>query len=115
MEYLNFSKLAENDFDKIIYDAGGIRYTDKFEVKDSELNCDYILDNAVIELKIIDENPTDEIKNKEEKLNKLAELFGRETKTLILEPNDNNSYEYYKILATPFKSNLKKASKQHQE
>jgi hypothetical protein len=74
-----------------------------------------ILDNAVIELKIIDENPTDEIKNKEEKLNKLAELFGRETKTVILEPNDNNSYEYYKILATPFKSNLKKASKQLQE
>ena len=47
MEYLNFSKLAENDFDEIIYDAGGIRYTDKFEVKDSELNCDYILDNGL--------------------------------------------------------------------
>ena len=115
MEYLKFSKLIESDFDEMIYDAGGIRYTDKFEVKNSELNCDYILDNAVIELKIIDENPTDEIKNKEEKLNKLAELFGSETKTVILEPTDDNSYEYYKILATPFKSNLNKASKQLQK
>lgn len=112
MEYLNFSKLAENDFDEMIYDAGGIRYTDKYEVKKGERNCDYILDNAVIELKIIDENPTDRIQNKEEKLKKLAQLFGTKTKTVVIYPSEDEKYEYYKILSTPFKSNLKSASKQ---
>lgn len=112
MEYLKFSKFTESDFDEMIYDASGIRYTDKYEVKKGEDNCDYILDDAVIELKIIDENPTDEIKNKEEKLSKLAKLFGSETKTVVIYPSNDKEYEYYKILATPFKRNLKKASKQ---
>ena len=115
MEYLKFSTLIENDFDEIIYKAGGFRYTDKYKVKKGEKNCDYILDDAVIELKIIDENPTDTNKNKDEKLTKLANLFGTKTKTVLIYPNEKNKYEYYRILSTPFKSNLKKASKQLQE
>lgn len=115
MEYLKFSTFIESDFDEIIYNAGGYRYTDKHEVKDGERNCDYILDDAVIELKIIDENPTDKIKDKEEKLTKLANPFGTETKTVVLEPIEDNQYEYYKILSTPFKNNLKSASKQLQK
>lgn len=108
MEYLNFSKLTENDFDEMIYDAGGIRYTDKYEVRDGEDNCDYILDNAVIELKIIEEEPIE----KKEKQKKFAKLFQSDTKTVVLYPKKEQEREYYKILASPIKERLSKASKQ---
>ena len=55
MEYLSFSLLTETDFDEVIMNAGGRRYTDDLTIQ--ELNCDYILDDAVIELKIIEEEP----------------------------------------------------------
>ena len=51
MEYLSFSLLTETDFDEVVMNAGGRRYTDDLTIQ--ELNCDYILDDAVIELKII--------------------------------------------------------------
>ncbi len=108
MEYLNFSLLTEDDFDNVIINAGGKRYTDdpKIQVK----NCDYILDNAVIELKIIEEEPIE----KKSKQEKLAKLFSQvsEAKTVVLNPSEDLEYEYYKILVTPIENHLKKASKQ---
>ncbi len=108
MEYLQFSSLTENDFDEIIFDAGGKRYTDNPKVQ--ELNCDYILDNAVIELKIIEEEPM----GKKEKQKKLIELFPPNTDTIILYPNDEQKNQYYRILESPIQKALKKASKQLQ-
>lgn len=108
MEYLKFSIISESNFDEIIYDVGGIRYTDKYEVRDGEDNCDYILDNAVIELKIIEEEPIE----KKEKQKKFAKLFQSDTKTVVLYPKKEQEREYYKILASPIKERLSKASKQ---
>ena len=108
MEYLKFSLLTEKDFDEIIINAGGKRYTDdpKIQVK----NCDYIFDDTVIELKIIEEEPID----KKVKQEKLAKLFSQtsKAKTIVLEPSEDLQYEYYKILVSPIQKALRGASKQ---
>lgn len=109
MEYLKFSLLTESDFDAIVVNAGGKRYTDDPKIK--ELNCDYILDDAVIELKIIEEEPIE----KKTKQKKLAELFPSNAKTVVLYPTDNISRKYYRILATSIKDRLSHASKQLKE
>jgi len=108
MEDLHFSSLAENDFDEIIFNAGGGRYTN--DTKIQELNCDYVLDETVIELKIIEEEPID----KKEKQKKFIELFPSNADTVILYPNDEQKYKYYSILESPIQKALKKASKQLQ-
>jgi len=111
MEYLLFSQFTETDFDEIVLSIGGRRYTEDPNIKD--LNCDYILEDAVIELKIIEEEPIE----KKTKQKKLAHLFGSETKTVILNPLDldyQGKRKYYKELATPIKNQVKKASKQLQ-
>jgi|GEM_PF-3512393 len=115
MEYLQFSLFTEQDFDEIIYKAGGIKYQDKYEVKKGEKNCDYILDEAVIELKFIDVNPTENKADKKLKQKKLAKLFPSKAKTIVLYPSDENKYMYYQILSKPIQNQLKKASKQLQE
>ena len=109
MEYLNFSSLNEKDFDEIIFDAGGKRYTDDLKIQ--ELNCDYILDNAVLELKIIEEEPL----GKKEKQQKFIELFEANAETVILYPFEKQKYQYFKILQSPIQKALKKASKQLQK
>jgi len=108
MEYIHFSKLTEDDFDDIILNAGGKRYTDDPKIKVK--NCDYILDDVVIELKIIEEEPIE----KKSKQEKLAKLFSQisEAKTIVLNPTEDLEHEYYKILVSPIQSQLKKASKQ---
>lgn len=111
MEYLLFSQLTETDFDEIVLSVGGSRYTEDPNIQN--LNCDYILDDAVIELKIIEEEPIE----KKTKQEKLANLFRSDTKTVILNPLDldhQGKRKYYQELATPLKSQLKKASKQLQ-
>lgn len=109
MEHMYISKFTEEEFDQIIRISGGKRYTDNPKIE--EENCDYIIDNAVIELKIIEEEPIE----KESKQKKLADLFRSDIKTVILNPLDldsNNKRKYYQELATPIKTALKKASKQ---
>ncbi|MBN2603726.1 MAG: hypothetical protein JXA91_06315 [Candidatus Thermoplasmatota archaeon] len=109
MEYIYISKFSEEDFDEIIRMAGGNRYTNNPCI--TEKNCDYILDDAVIELKIIEEEPIE----KESKQKKLSSLFCSDLKTVILNPRDldtNGKRKYYQELATPIKNALKSASKQ---
>ncbi len=109
MEYLLFSQLTETDFDEIVLSAGGKRFNEDPNIQ--HLNCDYILDDAVIELKIVEEEPIEKTTKQE----KLARLFRSNTKTVILNPLDLDHIgkrKYYKELATPIKGQLKKASKQ---
>lgn len=109
MEYLNFSVLTERDFDEVVLNVGGRRYTDDPTIQES--NCDYILSDTVIELKIIEEEPIE----KKTKQEKLAKLFRSDIKTVILNPLDLDIYgkrKYYQELADPIRRRLKKASKQ---
>jgi len=109
MEYLQFSSLTEKDFDEIIFDAGGRRYTEDLKIQ--ELNCDYILEDVVIELKIIEEEPIE----KKAKQQKLIELFPANAETVILYPTEKQKYKYFRILESPIQKALKKASKQLQQ
>ena len=109
MEYLLFSQLTETDFDEIVLSVGGRRYTEDPHIQN--LNCDYVLDDTVIELKIIEEEPIE----KKTKQEKLANLFRSDTKTVILNPLDLDHLgkrKFYQEMATPIKGQLKKASKQ---
>lgn len=109
MEYFNFSRLTEIDFNEIVLSAGGKRFTTNLTI--STNNCDYILHNSLIELKIIEEEPAE----KETKQRKLAKLFRSDIKTVILNPVDldyEGKNKYYNELSTPIKTALKKASKQ---
>jgi hypothetical protein len=109
MEYLNFSRLTEKDFDDIIEMVGGERFTDDPSIETK--NCDYRYENILIELKIIEEEPIE----KQSKQNKLAKLFRSDIKTVILNPLDldyENKRKYYNELSTPIKTAIKKASQQ---
>ncbi len=109
MEYLQFSSFSEEDFDEVVFDAGGRRYTDDLKIQ--ELNCDYILEDAVIELKIIEEEPIE----KKQKQQKFIELFPVHADTVILYPSEEQKYKYFRILESPIQTALKKASKQLQK
>lgn len=109
MEYLNFSRLNEKDFDDIIAMAGGERFT--YDPSIETKNCDYRCNNILIELKIIEEEPIE----KQSKQNKLAVLFRSDIKTVIINPLDldfENKKKYYDELSTPIKTAIKKASQQ---
>ena len=109
MEYLNFSRLTEKDFDDIIAMVDGERFT--YDPSIETKNCDYRYENILIELKIIEEEPIE----KQSKQNKLAELFRSDIKTVIINPLDldfENKRKYYNELSTPIKTAIKKASQQ---
>lgn len=112
MEYLRISRLTESDFDIIINSIGGNRFSQD-DTREERLNCDYLYADALIELKLIEENPA----AKQSKQNKLAGLFGQRSKTVVIDPlllSSEDLNQYYRILETPVKSALKKASKQLQ-
>lgn len=82
-----------------------------------EDSADYILNEAIIELKLVSEEGFE----KTERQKKLAALFRKtqpKTPVVILKPEqlgEENSRDYYRIVETPIKSACKKASKQLQK
>lgn len=113
MDYLKISKFTEDDFNFIIESIGGRRFSED-DSQEKVKNCDYILNDALIELKLVEEN----IIEKKTKRDKLATLFGKNAKTVIIAP-ELLTYEgkkkYFRILETPIKTALKTASKQLKE
>ena len=110
MEYLKISKLTEDDFEKIFIRIGGSRYSPDHS-RETALNCDFRYRNALIELKLIDEDPAEKATKQE----KLAQIFEKTAKTVVLDQNilsKENQVKYYRIIETPIKNALKKASKQ---
>ena len=92
MNHLNISRITESDFDSIIADAGGERVS-KDGTKETKFNCDYKLHESLIELKLIEENPSE----KKSKQKKLADLFNKKGETIVIDPsilnnNDINNY-----------------------
>lgn len=113
MDYLNVARLAESDFDTIIESIGGHRFSEDHS-KEERLNCDYEYADALIELKLVEEDPAE----KKSKQDKLAELFKGKARTAVIDPellSHHGKAAYYRILESPIKTALKKASKQLQE
>lgn len=112
MYYLKISRFTENDFDSIIESIGGRRFSED-DSKETEQNCDYVFEDALVELKLVEEN----LIEKETKRDKLSRLFDEKNKpkTIVIAPellSEEGKKQYYRILETPIKTALKTASKQ---
>lgn len=112
MDYLKISRFTENDFTSIIESIGGRRYSDD-DSKETEKNCDYVFEDSLIELKLVEENLIEK-KSKRDKLSSLFDENGK-PKTIVIAPellSEGRKKQYYRILETPIKTALKTASKQ---
>jgi len=107
MEYIRVKNISESDFDAIVKDAGGVRIS-------SEGSADYLLNEALIELKFVQ----DEGFEKPTRQKKIANLFHAlqpHASVVIVNPDlldKTNSRDYYNIVAGPIKTHVKKADKQ---
>jgi hypothetical protein len=113
MEYMKIGKIFENDIDCIIAESGGQRLSDDSS-RETDNNADYLFFDSIIELKIIEEEGL----AKNERQKKLAELFKNSLSskpTIVLDPfqlSSEDQNKYYKIMSTPIKTAIKKATKQ---
>lgn len=112
LEFIKINKITEEDFDGIIKKSGGKRYSPDHS-KETELNVDYEFTDAIVELKLIEEEGFE----KKERQIKLSELFLKYNKdpviildTSVLSIEDKR--KYYNIIEGPIKNNVKTASKQ---
>jgi len=110
MEHINVFRIEERDFDNIIVSAGGHRVS-KDESREESENADYLVDDVLIELKIVEEEPT----RKALKQERLASLFGNNSETVVIDPqvlDESGRKRYYRIIESPIKQHIKKAASQ---
>ncbi len=113
MEYMRIYKLVEDDFDRIIESAGGKRLTVD-SGHENPPSADYILDDAIIELKFVEEEGLE----KQERQQKLADIFMTQfpgKPVVVLDPKllgEKGRRDYYKAMSTPIEARLKKAARQ---
>jgi hypothetical protein len=107
MEYFRIKTVGEADFDDVVRSAGGSRLTE-------EGSADYLLNEAIIELKLIAEEGFE----KKERQKKLASLFlksQQDCPVVVVDPKRLKASDlsaYYRIVEGPIKTACKKASKQ---
>jgi len=113
MDYMRIYKLKEDDFDRIIESAGGKRISED-DSREKTRNADYILDDAIIELKFVEEEGLE----KQQRQQKLADIFKKQfpdKPVIVLDPKlleDKRKHDYYKAMLTPIKVHIKNAAKQ---
>lgn len=113
MDYVKIGKLTEGDFDAIITKVGGRRYSSD-QSRETVKNADFVLGNAIVELKLIDEEGLE----KEERRRKVADIFrarqlGRPV--IVLRPDlldEKGRRAYYRAMIGPIKTHVEKANKQ---
>jgi hypothetical protein len=109
VESIRIKNISETDFDGIVHAAGGARIA-------SEGSADYRLGEAVVELKLIQEEGFEKASRQE----KLARLFRTQqpnSPVVVLDPKTLDaakSRRYYNIVEGPIKTLVKKADKQLQ-
>ena len=115
MDHVKINRLYESDFDGILTNAGGQR-TVVDDGRCPEPNADYLLKEAVVELKLVEEEGIE----KQSRQRKLANLFHRKWPTrpvIVLDPNvldARGRRTYYNIMEGPVKTHVKKAAIQLQ-
>lgn len=113
MDHFSVRPLTEDDIDSVIRDAGGDRAHANTDRRDRS-NADYLLDEAIIELKALD----DEGFEKPERQVKLAALFRQHQKTrpvIVLSREslpEQEQRDYDRILEGPIKGAVSSARKQ---
>ena len=116
MDHIKVARVLETDFDEIVEAAGGHRYVpDAGAAKD--LNADYVLGTAALELKLLEEEGLDGIARAGRR-EKIAELF-RPTQpnlpvvvldTELLDEDDKRTY--YNLIGRSLQNVVKKAAAQ---
>lgn len=111
-DFVRINRLTENDFTEMFEAAGGARFSHD-DSKQQILNADYVIDNVIVELKLVEEEGFE----KEARQNKLSNLFVKydDSPVVVIDPNllsDEDQKKYYNILEGPIKTHVKKASKQ---
>lgn len=113
MEYVKIGKLTEEDFNGLITNVGGRRFSSDHS-REKAKNADFVLGNALVELKLIDEEGLE----KEERRRKLAGIFrAREPNrpVIVLRPDlldEEGRRAYYSAMLGPIKTHVEKANKQ---
>lgn len=113
MDLTRIPPLTELDVDAIVLAAGGRRAYDNADTR-SKLGADYLLGEAIIEMKSLDEEGLAKI----ERQRKLAALFSRrwpDRPVIVLDRSalpDSDKPVYDRILEGPIKTALAKARKQ---
>lgn len=113
MNQLRVAKVSEADFDQMIAAAGGRRCVQDSSVQ-ANLNADYTLDDAFLELKLVEEEGLE----KDSRRSKVAALFrvtqpGRPV--VVLDPaqlDADGERRYFNIMAGPVQTAVKKAARQ---
>lgn len=107
MDYIRINHTSEADFDGVVQAAGGSRIA-------SDGSADYRLNEAIIELKLIQEEGFE----KASRQAKIAALFRAQqpdAPVVVLDPDTLDaalSRDYYNIVSGPMKTHIKKADKQ---
>ena len=107
MDYIRINPITESDFDSIVDDAGGSRIA-------QEDSADYVLFEAILELKLVDEEGL----RKRSRQRKLAKLFREQqpdSPVVVVDPQSlerETARRYYNIVAGPIQTHVKKAASQ---
>lgn len=110
---IKLERISENDFDGVVAKAGG-RKIDDGTGERGEKSADYLLNDVVIELKIVEEEGL----NKPVRQKKIADLFREQFPdhpVVVIDPyivGEDARSKLYRILEGPMKTLVKKASKQ---
>ncbi len=112
LNFVKIDRLTEDNFTEIIENVGGKRFSSDHSRED-RLNADYIFENAIVELKLIEEEGLE----KEIRQRKLFDLFinYERSPVIVMDPQVLSEWDrrkYFKILEGPIKTQVKKASKQ---
>ena len=111
--YFRLNRLTEEDIDQIVFNAGGKRAVSD-HCLETELNADYLLDDAIVELKLIEEEGLE----KETRRRKVADIFGKtqvDRPVVVIDPNllcKKDLQKYQNAMEGPIKTQVKKAAKQ---
>ena len=113
MDNVAIGKLGESDFEKIISNAGGRRFSAD-DTRETKKNADFVLGDAVVELKLVSEEGLE----KEERQRKVGAIFkarqpGRPV--IVLRPDfldEEGRRAYYDAMMGPLKTHIEKANKQ---
>ncbi len=111
MDHFRLNKLKEVDIDALITAAGGRRAVDDHSTEKS-LNADYLLDEAVIELKLFEEEGLE----KQTRQRKIGKLFSKNQSgrpVVVIDPDllgKQEQRQYYNALEGPMQDSGQKGS-----
>lgn len=111
-DFVRINRLTESDFTTMFEAAGGTRFSNN-DSKEQILNADYVIDNVIVELKLVEEEGFE----KEARQKKLSNLFVKydDSPVVVIDPDllsSEDQRKYYNMLEGPIKTHVKKASKQ---